>query len=81
MRTILIAGLTAAGLALAATSGTSAAPANGVVIGDLAAATSPATTVQYYHRYRSYHWRYGSYGGHYRYGSYGGHWRWGSRGY
>jgi len=73
MRTILIAGLTAAGLALAATSGASAAPVNGAVIGDLATTTSPATTVQYYYRHRSYHWRYGSYGGHWRYGSYGGY--------
>jgi hypothetical protein len=70
MRTILIAGLTAVGLGLAAISGASAAPVNSAVIGDLATATSPVTTVQ--------HWRWGS-GGHWRWGS-GGHWRWGSRG-
>ena len=69
MRTILIAGLAAAGLGLAATSGTSAAPANGAVIGDLATAANAATTVQYYgyRRYYRYGYRpYGYYG--YRYG-------------
>ncbi len=72
MRTILIAGLTAAGLGLAVTSGASAAPVNSAVIGDLANASSNVTHVQ--------HWRWGSWGGHWRWGSYGGHWRWGSRG-
>jgi hypothetical protein len=69
----LIAGLMAAAMGLAATSGISAAPANSAVIGDLATANSHVTTVQYHYRYRSY-------GGHYRYGSYG-HYRYGSRGY
>ena len=62
MRTMLIAGLTAVGLALAATSGVSAAPANGTVIGDVAKANGHVTTVQ--------HWRWGS-GGHWRYRSRG----------
>jgi hypothetical protein len=81
---MLIAGLTVAGLGLAATTA-SAAPINSAVIGDLAAANSNVTTVQHW-RWGSYggHWRYGSRGGHWRYGSYGGggyHWRYGSRGY
>ena len=86
MRTIIGAGLTAASIGLAATTGASAAPANGAVIGDLATATGHVTTVQHW-RWGSYgggHWRwgsYGGYGGHWRWGSRGGHWRWGSRGY
>jgi hypothetical protein len=70
---ILIASLAAVGLGLAAMSGASAAPANGAVIGDLAADTGHVTTVQ--------HWRWGSYGRHWRWGSYGRHWRWGSHGH
>jgi hypothetical protein len=73
MRTVLIAGLTVAGICLAATSGASAAPVNSTVIGDVATENSHVTTV-----------RYGSYGGHYSYGygSRGGrHWRYGSRRY
>jgi hypothetical protein len=77
MRTILLAGLAAAGLGLAATSGASAAPVNGAVIGDLATAANAATTVQYYgyrygyrpyRYYRPYYYArpYGYYG--YRYG-------------
>ena len=66
MRTILIIGLTAAGIGLAGTSGASAAPVNGAVIGDLAIATDHVTPVQW---------------GHYRWRSYGGHYRWGSRGW
>jgi hypothetical protein len=73
MRRILIASLTGVGLGVAATTGSSAAPVGGAVIGDLATTTSPVITVQ--------HWRYGSYGGHWRYGSHGDHWRWGSHGY
>jgi hypothetical protein len=75
MRMILIVGLTVAGIGLAGTSGASAAPVNGAVIGDLATTTDHVTPVQ--------HWRWGSRGGHWRWGSYGyggGHWRWGSRG-
>jgi len=75
MRTILIAGIAAAGIGLAATSGASAAPVNGAVIGDLATATDHVTPVQWGH------WRWGSRGGHWRWGSRGGHWRWGSRGW
>jgi hypothetical protein len=79
MRTIVIAGLAVAGLGLAATSGASAAPVNGTVIGDLATAANAATTVQCYgygcgyrygYGYRPYGYRYGygyrPYG--YRYG-------------
>src|SRR5262252_1229854 len=77
MRTILIASIAAAGIGLAATSGASAAPVNGAVIGDLATATDHVTPVQW-----GGHWRWGSRGGHWRWGSFGGgHWRWGSNGY
>lgn len=81
MRTILMAGLVAAGIGLAGTSAGSAAPVNGAVIGDLATATDHVTQVQHW-RWGSYggHWRWGSRGGHWRWGSRGGHWRWGSRG-
>jgi hypothetical protein len=86
MRTVLIVGLTAAGIGFAGVSGASAAPVDGAVINDLATATDHVTPVQWGHwRWgsRGYHWRWGSYGGHWRWGSYGygGHWRWGSRGY
>jgi hypothetical protein len=88
MRMTLIVGLSAAGIGLAGTSGASAAPVNGAVIGDLAIATDHVTPVQWGHwRWgsRGGHWRWGSYGygGHWRWGSYGygGHWRWGSRGW
>jgi hypothetical protein len=82
MRTIIVAGLTAASIGLAATTGASAAPANGAVIGDLATATGHVTTVQHWRwGSRGEHWRWGSRGGHWRWGSRGGHWRWGSRGY
>jgi hypothetical protein len=65
MRTILFAGLAAAGLGLAAVSGASAAPVNGAVIGDLATAGNGATTVQYY----NYGYRYGyGYRPYYQYG-------------
>jgi ABC-type glycerol-3-phosphate transport system substrate-binding protein len=82
MRKILIIGLAAAGIGLAGASGAAAAPANGVVIRDLATTTDPVTTVQHW-RWGSYggHYRWGSYGGHYRWRSYGGHYRWGSRGW
>jgi hypothetical protein len=79
MRRIIFAGLTAVGLSVAATAGSSAAPVSGAVIDGLATTTSPVTTVQYYGYYGG-HWRYGSHGGHWRYGSHGGHWRWGSYG-
>jgi hypothetical protein len=82
MRTILIVGMTVAGIGLAGTSAASAAPVNGAIIGDLATATDHVTTVQHW-RWGSYggHWRWGSRGGHWRWGSRGGHWRWGSRGW
>lgn len=84
MRSVKVAVLAAAALGLAATTGASAAPANGAVIGDLATATGHVTKVQHW-RWGSYggHWRWGSRGyyGHWRWGSHGGHWRWGSRGY
>jgi hypothetical protein len=75
MRTILVVSLVTAGIGLAGTSGSMAAPANGVVIGDLANSTDHVTPVQWGH------WRWGSGGGHWRWGSGGGHWRWGSRGF
>jgi hypothetical protein len=80
MRMILITGLTAAGIGLAATSGVSAAPVNGTIIGDLAAATQPVTTVQHWRWGSHGHWRWGSHG-HWRWGSHGRHWRWRSRHY
>ena len=84
MRTILLASLVAIGIGLAGTSGTSAVPANGAVIGNAATATDHATQVQWGHwRWGSHggHWRWGSSGGHWRWGSRGGHWRWGGRGW
>lgn len=95
MRTILIASIAAAGIGLAATSGTSAAPVNGAIIGDLATAPDHVTPVQWGGHWRwgsrgfdGGHWRWGSRGfggGHWRWGSsgfgFGGHWRWGSRGF
>jgi hypothetical protein len=70
MRTIIMAGLAAAGIALTATSGASAAPVNGTVIADLA--TAPATTVQYYGGYGYGRYGYGGYRGYgYGYRRYG----------
>ena len=56
MRAILLAMLVAAGLGLAGTSGVSAAPASGAVIGDAATATDHVTQVRWGH------WRWGSRG-------------------
>ncbi len=64
MRAIILAAVAAAGIAMAGVSDASAAPANGVAIGDGATQNSAVTHVQ--------HWRWGS--------RRGGHWRWGSRG-
>ena len=47
MRTILIVGFAAAGIGLAGSSGASAAPVNGTVIGDLATATDHVMPVQW----------------------------------
>src|SRR5260370_36945501 len=69
MRTILIVGLAAAGIGLAGSSGASAAPVNGTVIGDLATATDHVMPVQW-----GGHWRGG------RRGLGGGPLRGGSRG-
>jgi hypothetical protein len=83
MRTILIAMLVAAGIGLAGTSGTSAAPASGATINDAEAIIDPVEQVQHWRwgsRGRGGHWRWGSGGGHWRWGSGGGHWRWGSGG-
>jgi hypothetical protein len=63
MRGILLAMLVAAGIGLVGSAGVSAAPINGVVIGDAANAASPVEQVQ--------HWRWGSRGGHWRWGSRG----------
>ena len=49
MRKILIVGFAAAGSGLAGTSGASAAPVDGAVIGDLATATDHARPVQWSH--------------------------------
>jgi hypothetical protein len=57
MRTILLAMLVAAAIGLAGTSGVSAVPVNGAVIGDLAKATGSVAQVQ------GGHWRWGSRGG------------------
>ena len=69
MRTILLVSLTVAGMGLAGTTGVSALPANGAVIGDAATAADHVTPVQW-----GGHWRWGSRG------ERGEHWRWGSRG-
>jgi hypothetical protein len=63
MRTIHFAALTAAGLALAATPGVSAAPVNGAAIGTLATATDHLATVQYDggYGYSRYGYGYGGY--------------------
>jgi hypothetical protein len=95
MRTILVVSLVAAGVGLAGTTGVSALPANGAVIGDAATAADHVTPVQWGGHWRwgsrGEHWRWGSRGGfgfrrfdgdgHWRWGSRGGHWRWGSRGW
>src|SRR5258706_3709807 len=65
MQRTWILGLAAAGIGLACTSGASAVPANGTVIGELATATDHVAPVQWGH------WRWGSRGGHWRLGSYG----------
>lgn len=80
MRKIIVAGLTAAVLGLGASTGASAAPVNGTVIGDQAAATDNVNQVQWHWRWGS-HWRWRSSGGHWRWGSRGYHWRWRSLGY
>ena len=56
MRTLLIAGATAAGLGLAATSGSLAAPVNGAVLGELATGGAPVTQVYWHHGYWHHHW-------------------------
>ena len=71
MRGILLAVIAAAGIGFAGAGGVSAAPINGLVIGQAADATNQVETVQ--------HWRWGS-GRRYGYGR-GGHYRWGSRGF
>jgi hypothetical protein len=73
MRGTLLAVVAAAGIGLAGAGGASAAPINGLAIGQAADATNQVETVQ--------HWRWGSRGGHWRWGSRGGHYRWGSRGF
>ena len=71
MRTVLIACATAAGLGLAATSGSVAAPVNGAVLGQLATESAPVTQVYWHHGY-GYH----GYGHGYGYHGYGhGYWR------
>jgi hypothetical protein len=65
MRAIILAAVAAAGIAIAGVSGASAAPANGLSIGDSANQNSNVAQVQ--------HYRWGSRrGGHYRWGSRGG---------
>jgi hypothetical protein len=64
MRAIILAAVAAAGIAMAGVSVASAAPANGLSIGETANQNSNVAQVQ--------HWRWGS--------RRGGHWRWGSRG-
>src|SRR2546428_12626556 len=78
MRKTLIFGLAAAGIGLAGTSGASAIPVNGAVIGDLATATDHVTTVQHWRWRSGGHWRRGSRGGQLRRGSPGGRRRSGS---
>src|SRR5262249_60637769 len=61
LQRILLAGLTAAGIALAGTSGAPAAPVNASVISDLA--TERVTPIRWGH-WRYYHRRWGGYGYH-----------------
>ncbi len=68
MRTILIAGLTVAGIGLGLTSGASAAPVNSAAIADLATTAGHVTTVQYYGGYGYGYSRYGYGYGYSRYG-------------
>ena len=71
MRRILIAGVAAAGFGVAATSGSMAAPVNGVVLGDLATGSAPVTQVYWHHGYGHYGWHHGYGYRHYRWDSYG----------
>jgi hypothetical protein len=81
MRSLVLAGAVAIGIGLLGISGSSAAPANGIVIGKAVAADQLVQDVRWRHwRWgsRGHHWRWGS-RGHWRWGSRRGHWRWGSR--
>ncbi len=64
MRAIFVAMLLALGIGLIGTSGSIAAPANGIAIGEAIGITDSVTQVQ--------HWRFGSRGPHWRWGSRGG---------
>ncbi|HEY7997292.1 MAG TPA: hypothetical protein VIE87_00565 [Pseudolabrys sp.] len=72
MRAIILAAIVAAGIGFIGTQTASAAPANGVTIGDTANTNQPIVKVQ--------HWRWGSHGYrhyhrcHYRYRSWGRCW-------
>jgi hypothetical protein len=70
MKSLILAGATAVGLALLGTAGASAAPANGIVIDRSAAVIDQAVPQEVggHGRWRS-HARWGSRGGHWRYGS------------
>jgi hypothetical protein len=84
MRSLVLAGAVAIGIGLLDMSGVSAAPANGIVIGNAVAADQLVQDVRWHGRHwrwgsRGHHWRWGSRGHHWRWGSRRGHWRWGSR--
>ena len=55
MRKILMATLVAAGMGVIGTSGATAAPANGVAIGEAATANQLTEPVYYYHRHYYHH--------------------------
>ena len=65
VKIILMVGLVAGLIGLAGTSGASAVPVNGTIIGDLA--TEQVTPVRWWGHERFYHRRWGGYGYH--------HWR------
>jgi hypothetical protein len=57
MRAIILAALVAAGIGLVGTSGVSAAPANGVVIGQTADENSGVVNVRHWRHESRRHWR------------------------
>lgn len=65
MRKILMAGVAAVGLGVAATSGSVAAPVNGVVLGELATGNAPVTQVYWHHHYWHHHYWHRHYWHHY----------------
>lgn len=72
MRKMLMAGVAAVGLGVAASSGAVAAPVNGVVLGELATGSAPVTQVYWHrhywhHHYWHHHWWHHHYWRHHYY--------------